>query len=142
LGYGLPEMAFLLPIRAPIIEAIIDSNNAPQSDINIRLSQESVSVIAAQVKNALIIRGTYQMLVGFCLTIKKQHMAFTKPHIRNTKAILVSASTLTQSSGIAKITTNPPSKAYNASAGDDSQNNFLFFRLGEAINNSFIFFHL
>jgi hypothetical protein len=67
----LPETALLLPFCAPIIEAIIDSTNPPHIGIHIDvLFQKCGSTIAAIIPITLQIMGTYQMLLGFFLTMK------------------------------------------------------------------------
>jgi hypothetical protein len=81
-------MSFCFPIRAPIIETTIESTHPPQIGIHIgipgRLSgggfQKFSSTIAEKIRNALIIRGTYQMLFGFCFIMKKQAVADNSPN--------------------------------------------------------------
>ena len=62
-------MAFLFPTRAPIIETIIDETNPPKRNIH----KEVVKRIGSLIKimaSALQMIGTYQILLGFFLTMK------------------------------------------------------------------------
>jgi hypothetical protein len=77
----LSEIAVLLPISVPIVEAITDSANPLQIGINIDVPQKIGSAIAAIISNELIIKGAYQKLWGFSLIIKKHATAFIKPVI-------------------------------------------------------------
>ena len=76
----LSEIIAFLPFLAPIIEANIDSTNPPHIGIHIGVIQKFGSIIAAIIPIALQMMGTYQMLLGFFLTIKKQQIATTIPY--------------------------------------------------------------
>jgi hypothetical protein len=75
-------MAFRFPIRAPIIETIRVKAHPlqiiPHHDVVV---QNPGSAIAATINPVLQIMGTYQMLLGFSLTMKKQHVAVTKSNM-------------------------------------------------------------
>jgi hypothetical protein len=71
-------MAFRFPICAPIIETIIDSTHPPHIGIHIMLFQKLGSRIDDKISPALQIKGTYQILFGFSMTIKKQPAAIIK----------------------------------------------------------------
>jgi hypothetical protein len=63
--------AFLLPIRAPIIEVIIDSTKPLHIRIHFDVFiQKLVPAIASIITTALHIRRTYQKLLGFFLIMK------------------------------------------------------------------------
>jgi len=65
-------MDFLFPIRAPIIEAIIDSSHPPNKGIQKDGSfQKPDFKVAKMIPTKLVMTGTYQILLGFCLTINK-----------------------------------------------------------------------
>ena len=64
--------AALLPIIAPMIDAIIDSTHPPHMGIHIKVFQKFGSTIDEIISKALKISGMYQILFGFRLTIKKQ----------------------------------------------------------------------
>jgi hypothetical protein len=61
------------------MDAIIDSTHPPQMSIHNDVTQKVGSMMAAMMPTALQISGTYQMLLGFCLTMKKQQTAMNKP---------------------------------------------------------------
>jgi len=71
-------MAFRFPIRAPIIETTIESTHPPHIGIHIMLFQKLGSRIDDKISKALQIKGTYQILFGFSLTIIKQPAAIIK----------------------------------------------------------------
>jgi len=76
--HGLSEMVLRFPIHVPIIETMIDSTHPPHIGIHIMLFQKSGSRIDDKIRPALQIKGTYQILFGFSLTIKKQPAAIIK----------------------------------------------------------------
>ena len=68
---GLSDIIDFLPFRAPIIEAIIDSTNPLHIGIHIDvLIQKLGSAMAAIIPIVLQMMGTYQILLGFFLTMK------------------------------------------------------------------------
>ena len=68
---GLSDIIDFLPFRAPIIEVIIDRTNPPHIGIHIDvLIQKFGSTIAGRITKALHIIRTYQILLGFLLTMK------------------------------------------------------------------------
>ncbi len=82
-------IAAFLPDIAPIIEAIIDSPQPMQTGIHIGVPetfggslQKYDSIKAERISSELIIKGTYQTLLGFCLIMKKQAAADNSPKSR------------------------------------------------------------
>jgi hypothetical protein len=68
-------LRFRFPCCAAIIEPNTDSAHPPLIGINIALFQKLCSKMADKIRKALQIKGTYQILFGFSLTIKKQPRA-------------------------------------------------------------------
>jgi hypothetical protein len=82
-------MAFRFRIRAPIIETTIVSTHPLQTGIHSGgipagtsggFLQKYGSAIAAKINSEFIIRGTYQILLGFCFIMKKQAVADNNPY--------------------------------------------------------------
>jgi hypothetical protein len=84
-------MVVLLPINAPIIETIIDNTHPLQIKIQSEPFQKS-SEKTVIIVNALHISGTYQKLLGFFLTTKKQQTIIDKLYM--TMVIMDKASPL------------------------------------------------
>ena len=61
-----------------MIDVIIDSTQPPQMGIHIRVAQKLGSTQDEIISPAFKINGTYQILVGSRLTIKKQPVAINK----------------------------------------------------------------
>ena len=72
-------MTVLFPIRAATIEAIMHNIHPVQTKIHMEVLQKLGSPMAEKIKIALMINGTYQMLLGFSLTMKKQLRALNTP---------------------------------------------------------------
>jgi hypothetical protein len=68
----------LLPLKYPTIDAITDSTHPPQMNIHSAEIQKLGSTMADQMPIALHRTGTYQIVRGFCLTMKKQQAAMNK----------------------------------------------------------------
>jgi hypothetical protein len=86
---GLSKLAAFLPFIAAIIEKINVRIHPPQTGIHIGIPeafggifQKLGSIKAERISNELIMRGTYQILLGFCLIMKKQAVADNKPKRR------------------------------------------------------------
>jgi hypothetical protein len=77
-GSFFPLDGTIFPTLAPMIDAIIDSTHPPQMGIHIVVFQKLGSTKAEIISKALQINGTYQILLGFRLTMKKQPMAIIK----------------------------------------------------------------
>jgi hypothetical protein len=71
-----------LPCRAAIIETITDNSQPLQIGITIELFQKPGSLIDDKIRKALQTIGTYQILFGFDLTIKKQPRAIIRSFIK------------------------------------------------------------
>jgi hypothetical protein len=78
-GHKMGYFCFFHPIHMPIIEAIIDNNHPIKKGIHSFTSSDSKSEKDSRIKKILLRTGTYQTLLGFCLTMKKQQMAIDKP---------------------------------------------------------------
>lgn len=81
-----PVTPVFLPNVAPIIEAIIVSIHPLQTRVHVGIPeasggslQKKGSIKAARINCELIIKGTYQILLGFCSIINKQAIADNKP---------------------------------------------------------------
>jgi hypothetical protein len=69
-------------MRAPIIETTIESTQPLQLILHHNVVvQNPGSAIAERINAKLQIRGTYQMLLVFPLTMKKQHVIVTKSYM-------------------------------------------------------------
>jgi len=71
----------LLPITVPVIEAAMDNTQPVDTYIHIDEIQKFGSTIAEIMPIKLQMTGTYQILRGFCLIIKKQQTAITRSEI-------------------------------------------------------------
>ena len=83
---GLSKLVAFLPFIAAIIEKINVRIHPPQTGIHIGIPeafggilQKLGSIKAERISNELIIKGTYQILLGFCLIMKNQAVADNKP---------------------------------------------------------------
>lgn len=56
-----------------------ESTHPPQKITHIDEIQKLGSPVAEKMPTALHRMGTYQMVLGFCLTMKKQQVALNKP---------------------------------------------------------------
>jgi len=68
--YFQPLVMPLLPTHIPRNDAASESSHPPQMSIHNDVTQKVGSTTAAMMPVTLHISGTYQMLLGFCLTIK------------------------------------------------------------------------
>jgi hypothetical protein len=62
-----------------MMDAMIDNTHPPHINIHNDDTQKLGSSMAENIPTALQIMGTYQMLLGFCLTMKKQQTAMNTP---------------------------------------------------------------
>ena len=83
---GLTKLVAFLPFIAAIIEKISVRIHPMQAGIHIGIPeasggsfQKKGSIEAEMIVNELIIKGTYQILLGFFLIMKKHAMADEKP---------------------------------------------------------------
>ena len=101
-------MAFRFPIRAPNIEANIESTHPLQITIQSEPFQNVGIITATIMLNILHNKGTYKILLGLFLHIKKQHTTMISTEI------MVIRISLPFHSGILKTALKIPYTAYGA----------------------------
>lgn len=124
---GLLEIDVLLPINAPIIEAISDNPQPPQTRPHHKVVVQKLgSTKAAIIPSKLLIRGTYHTLFGFSFTIKKQQTVTNKPDIIYADS---SPESPPMPSAIPNNNISDPKKANNAKTapGSPAKSDFLLF---------------
>lgn len=75
---GLPTLVFLFPAINPVNEAINDNTHPLQITIQSEPIQMFGSIIAEIIPMMLLSTGTYQILFGSSLTMKKQLQAIKR----------------------------------------------------------------